>query len=481
MMGVLPTASLPWLIAHELRVRIRSRRASRIAQLAILVLSLLPLTAGLLLAWRWQAAPTVPIRSIGAVAAALAAMALVMISSAFAHVLRALRDQSGLELLLSAPVPPARVLGARSAAIHAVVALPFLVLTLPFFLFSAVLGHPTWLAGILVVLLVAMTTTSLAWLLATLLDRLLGQRRASLVAQVTGVVLGAGAFGLGQAPNFAPVWFQAQLDRLQTPPPPPLSWPALALFGQPVPLLGMTALALLLAWAASHVAGGAAEAMPAVIGQDSHRAPTFRTGAARVIIGKELRLLRRDPELISQIGQQLVFMVPVLALIFSGGDITPARMASAGVFAAGALASSLAWLIVCGEDAPDLVGAAPVPPVLVARAKLAAALTPPMALVGLLALAVAWRDPAVALALLPMSLIAGCGTALMQAWNARPQPRSAFRSRNRSSLLLAVAEFIMLGCWAAATGLLLSGSSWALVPAGVSAVIVGGAFLLRQR
>lgn len=481
MMRWLPAASLPWLVAHELRIRVRSRRTSRIGQVAMAVLSLLPLVAGLLFAWRWQGAPAVPMRSVGGVAAAIAAMALVMISSAFAHVLRALRDRGGLELLLSAPVPAARVLGARSAAIHAVVALPFLVLTLPFFLFSAVLGHPGWLAGILVVLLVAMVMTSLAWLLATLLDRLLGQRRASLVAQVTGVILGAGAFGLGQAPNFAPAWFQAQLARLETPPPAPLSWPALALFGQPLPLLAMTALALLLAWAASHVAGDAAEATPAMGGTDSHRAPTFRTGTARVIIGKELRLLRRDPELISQIGQQLVFMVPVLALIFSGGDITPARMASAGVFAAGALASSLAWLIVCGEDAPDLVGAAPVAPALVARAKLAAALTPPMALVGLLALAVAWRDPLVALAMLPMSLIAGCGTALMQAWNAKPQPRSSFRSRNRSSLLLAIAEFVMLGSWAAATGLLLSGSHWAFIPAGVSAVIVGGAFLLRQR
>ena len=477
----LPPGSLPWLVWHDVRVKARSRQGRFGRLLALLLLALLPIGAGIGFAWRVHAAPMLPVAAIGAVAAVLVGLLLVMISSAYAHVLRMGRDRGELELLLSAPLPAARVLAARIAAVQAVVALPFLLLTTPFFLASAVLGHGRWLAGPLVVIAVALVATALALMIATLLDRLLGPGRAQTVAQVVGVMLAASVFALGQAPNFAPRWFSAQMAALETPPPAPWDWPARAMFGDPAPLLFMLALALAAAAVSTEIAARRLEAAPPAPTSAERRARAARFGGSPfgVLYGKELTLLGRDPELITQIGQQMVFMVPVVALIFADGQITPQRMASAGVFLGGALASSLAWLILCAEDAPDLIASAPVTRAAALRAKLAAVLTPPAVLVVTLALIVAIRAPLASLLMLPMALVAALATSAMQLWTRAPMKRSAFRNRYRSSLLMAVGEFIVLGALAAATRLILSGSWWALAALAVPAALLGGVWIFR--
>jgi ABC-2 type transport system permease protein len=326
--------------------------------------------------------------------------------------------------------------------------------------------------------------TALALSIATLLDLLLGPRRAKLVAQVAGVGLAAAVFALGQAPNFAPRWFEAQLAALSQRPPAPLDWPAQAVFGQPGPLIVVLGLAVAAALGSARLAAGrmeAAPADPASVPAVAIRGRRVRFGGAPVaaLFGKEMRLLGRDPELISQIGQQLVFMVPILALIFTDGQVTPARLAAAGVFLAGALASSLAWLVLCAEDAPDLIAAAPLRPGVAIRAKLAAALTPPMLMVAVLALLVLPKSPLAVAVMLPMALVAGLASAAMQAWTQKPGRRSAFRNRYRSSLLMAVGEFVLLGSIAGATRLLLAGSWWTLAALAVPALLLAGVWWFR--
>ncbi len=477
----LAPGSLAWLVWHDVRVRSRSRPNRLGRRLALTVLAILPIIAGIALAWQVRSAPMLPESAVGMVAAALLGLLLVMLSSAYAHVLRLGRDRGELELMLSAPLPAARVMAARIAGVQAVVALPFLMLTTPFFLAAAATGHWRWLAGPVVVVTVALIATALALLIATLLERLLGPRIATTVAQVVGVGLAAMVFALGQAPNFAPRWFSAQLQTLQTPPPAPLDWPARAVFGELAPLLFMCALALAAVAIAIEIAAARLEAAPPAPATIERRAPAARFGGSpfSVLYGKELTLLWRDPELITQIGQQLVFMVPVVALIFADGRITPERMASAGVFLGGALASSLAWLILCAEDAPDLIATAPVTRVEALRAKLAAVLTPPAAMVLLLALFVTIRAPGAALLMLPMALTAALATAAMQVWTKAPAKRSAFRMRYRSSLLMAVGEFVVLGSMAAATRLLLAGSWWSLAALAVPALLLAAVYYFR--
>ncbi|WP_439544881.1 hypothetical protein [Sandarakinorhabdus sp.] len=482
MKALVAPASLPWLIWNDIRIKARGREGRWGRIIAIGVLALLPVLGGIAAAWHVRAAPMIPEPALGKLSAAMAGLLLVMISSAFAHVLRMGRDRGELELLLSAPIPAARVIAARISGVQAVVALPFLLLTLPFFLASALFGHGAWLAGPFVVAAVAVTATAIALLLATGLERLFGVARARVAAQLAGVLLAGGVFALGQTPNFAPVWFEARMRALDAAPASPLDWPARALLGDPLPLLAVLALAAGAAMVSARFAAARIEAAPAGPAVEKPtRAAYFGGSPFTVMFGKEMKLLGRDPELISQIGQQLVFMVPVLALIFTDGNITPQRMAAAGVFLGGALASSLAWLVISAEDAPDLIAAAPVPAGQVLRAKLAAALSPPMLLVLALACAVSTRDGLAAWLMLPMAALAGVSAAAMQLWTRAPAKRSAFRQRYKSSLLTALGEFLLLGCFAGTTRLLLVPSWWALAPLGVAALLMGGVWLFRPR
>jgi ABC-2 type transport system permease protein len=471
MIALARPGSLPWLVLHDVRVKARGREGRWGRIIAMLLLALLPIVGGAVMAWRVRGGADLPLAVLGSVGAVLLGMMLVMVSSAYAHVLRLGRDRGELELLLTAPLP---------------VALPFLLLTAPFFLFSAAFGHVTWVAGPLVVVSVALVATALALTIATLLDRLLGPKLAKLVAQVAGVGLAAAVFALGQAPNFAPKWFDAQLAFFSQRPPTPFDWPAQAVFGQPLPLITVLGLALAASQCSAWLAASRMEAAPADPTAAPHvprrgRAVRFGGSATAVLFGKELKLLGRDPELISQIGQQLVFMVPILALIFTDGQVTPARLAAAGVFLAGALSSSLAWLVLCAEDAPDLIAAAPLRPGVAIRAKLAAALTPPLLMVSVLALVVLPKSPVAVAVMLPMALVAGLASAAMQAWTQPPARRSAFRKRYRSSLLMAVGEFVLLGSLAGATRLLLAGSWWTLAVLAVPALMLAGVWWFRPK
>ena len=485
--GLVRPASLLWLVLHDVRVKARGREAGRWGRIiAIGLLAILPVVGGAAMAWRVRGAPMLPVGALGYVAAAAAGLLLVMLSSAYAHVLRLGRDRGELELLLTAPLPVARVVAARVAGVQAVVALPFLLLTAPFFIVSAVLGHPGWAAGPLVAVSLALVATALALTIATGLERLLGPARAKLLAQIAGVCLAAAVFGLGQAPNFAPVWFDATLARLSQRPPAPFDWPAQAAFGQLLPLIAVLAGGITAAVLSARLAAGRLEAAPVdpVVAPPAPRRTRrvrFGGGPVAVLYGKELKLLGRDPELVSQIGQQLVFMVPILALIFTDGQVTPARLAAAGVFLGGALSSSLAWLVLCAEDALDLIASAPLRPGVAVRAKLAAALTPPLLLVLLLAVLVVTRSPAAAAVMLPMALIAGLASAAMQAWTQPPARRSAFRKRYRSSLLMAVGEFVLLGALAGATRLLLIPSWWTLAALAVPVLLLAGVWWFRPR
>jgi len=486
MIALARPGSLPWLVLHDVRVKARGREGRWGRIIAMLLLALLPIVGGAVMAWRVRGGADLPLAALGSVGAVLLGMMLVMVSSAYAHVLRLGRDRGELELLLTAPLPVARVVAARVAGVQAVVALPFLLLTAPFFLFSAAFGHVTWVAGPLVVVSVALVATALALTIATLLDRLLGPKLAKLVAQVAGVGLAAAVFALGQAPNFAPKWFDAQLAFFSQRPPAPFDWPAQAVFGPPLPLITVLGLALAASQCSAWLAAGRMEAAPADPTAAPHvprrgRVVRFGGSATAVLFGKELKLLGRDPELISQIGQQLVFMVPILALIFTDGLVTPARLAAAGVFLAGALSSSLAWLVLCAEDAPDLIAAAPLRPGVAIRAKLAAALTPPLLMVSVLALVVLPKSPVAVAVMLPMALVAGLASAAMQAWTQPPARRSAFRKRYRSSLLMAVGEFVLLGSLAGATRLILTGSWWTLAVLAVPALMLAGVWWFRPK
>src|SRR4029077_3637360 len=84
---------------------------------------------------------------------------------------------------------------------------------------------------------------------------------------------------------------------------------------------------------------------------------------ARALRRKEWTLLLRDPWLASQTLMQLLYLLPPALLLwrsFVDDSGALALIVPVLIMAAGQLAGGLAWLTISGEDAPDLVAAAPV-------------------------------------------------------------------------------------------------------------------------
>ncbi len=483
-------ASIFWLVRHELRLALRdgSARLRTRAIVATLVL-VLPTLVGTFLAWRLRGSAAMPHGAFGLLVAANAGLVLLMLSGASVYVLRSFHDRGDLDLLLAAPIPARRVLAAKAVAVHASVSLPLLVIFSPFLIASALFGHPGWLGGIVMIMVTAVIATSLAFGLATALFRLIGARRARKVIQIGGGVFAAVVAIGGQAPTFAPEFFTGLGKALSAPPMPPFDWPARALFGDPLPLLAMVLLAAGAATLAAQLAsanlgsqGDPAEAARAA----ATPSRAFRTGARRrgplgVLLQKELRLLGRDPELLAAVALQLAYMVPAFGLIFVGGGVTNARMAAACVLFSGLLPSSLAWLTICGEDASDLIRAAPVEHDTVLQAKLLAACLPALAMVTLPLLYLMSQSLRAGLVALMLAPIAAVGAAFQQYWIGRPQPRRTFRYRQRGSMLLAISEYVMAGCWAGTASLIVHGLAWAVLPALVAVAVLLGSRMLRAK
>ena len=147
----------------------------------------------------------------------------------------------------------------------------------------------------------------------------------------------------------------------------------------------------------------------------------------------------------------------------------------------GLLTSSLAWLTICGEDAPELITTAPVSADLLLRAKLAAACLPALVLVVPALLAIARLDMRAALLAAALCPVAAFGAGIQQHWAGQPKPRRSFRFRQKGSILLAISEYAMAGFWAAAVSLAVNGSAWAPVAGSVAVLILVASWLVRQR
>jgi ABC-2 type transport system permease protein len=469
--------SIGWLVAHELRLWGRDgRRVGWIGRaIFMLVLLLLPIAIGIRLAIIAQSRPDFPLDSLGPLSAASLALTLLMVSGASVYVMRSFHDRGDLDLLLAAPIPPVRVMVAKSLAIHASVALPMLFLLSPFAIASAFLGHPGWLGGIVMILICAVIASSIAFALVAALFRLLGARRGRIAVQIGGGLFAAFVAIVAQVPNLAPRRWEAAMQVVETRPAPPFDLPARAALGSPLPLLLLIGLALLSALIAAQIAArrlienGPAPVTPIARTQKRRR---FRAASPTAVLRKEVRLLWRDAELLSSIALQMAYMVPAFALIFSGGEVSPGRLAAASVLFAGLLASSLGWLTICGDDAPDLIATAPVAPAHVLQMKVLAACLIPLGLIAPVILFIFTRDIRAGFIALLLSPVAAALAALQQHWAGKPESRKTFRYRQKGSLLLAVAEYAMAGAWSATAALLASGSRWAAATALVALFIL---------
>jgi ABC-2 type transport system permease protein len=408
-------------------------------------------------------------RTLVVIGATLVLYASVMLSQALENVTRGFYARGDLDLILSSPASARRLFAVRIGAAAASIMGMSLILTAPVINVLAMMGGMRWLSAYAVVAAMAIASVAVAATLTTLLFAAIGAKRTRLVAQVIAAVIGASFVICVQFMAILSAGTMSRLALLKSdiivkhaPPANSLIWlPANASAGDWRALAVVAIVAgVLLAGAIRFCAPRfmvLAQATIVIIEGHSHsarRRPAYRPRSpAQALRQKEWVLLRRDPWLISQSLMQLLYLLPPFLMlwqtVYRGSDgaklVVPVL-----IVAAGQLAGGLAWLAVSGEDAPDLIGTAPIRSAQVWRAKteavagvLVLAFAP---LVAILALV----DPLPGVAALIGIAAAAASATAIQFWFRGQAKRSQFRRRHVSSRIATFAEAFSSLTWAGA-------------------------------
>ncbi len=502
-MSLFKPSSIPWLLAHEMRLAWRGYRAGRAgkgpgALIGLGVLFAFACIGGVFLALGVHG-HQVPIHPLAVAIADLACAVVLtlMLSQTLGASAEALYERGDLDLLFSSPIAPSTVLLVRALGVATGVAGIFMIFAAPLLLPSVVYGHPGWLGVFGVLIALALIATALGLFLAMALFALIGPRRTRTAAQVLAAMVGAAFFLASQLHTlmgkdasrtlFAQIAQEAAHGRLK--PPPAASLPLRAMLGEPLPLIGLLAVGVLLFWLSARTLGRRfSDAAAAAQGASSKRSAglskpvgAFAVGVFQATMGKELRLIGRDATLLSQVLLRVLYLIPVsLMLARSASRLdTAALTGGAGivVFIAGQVAGSLAWITLSAEDTPDLLAVSPADVTTVRRAKLAAALIPVAVLLALPIAALTWFQPLTGLITALGATLSALSCALINLWHQKPGKRADFRRRRGASWFATLAEVFIAMLIGAATSLLVAGmAGWGLL-----ALIVAGALLMALR
>lgn len=502
-MRVLPAGSVAWLLAHELRLVFRGgTRAGRIG-LAITAVTMAVLTAfagfplALMLRHRVIAPSPFIVLSLDLLIGLLFTLFL---SQTLASATLSLYERGDLDLLLSSPLPARRVLTVRAFVIATT---PFLVLAAivtPFLVPIALLGHAALLAAYLVLAALALAAASLGLMLAMAMFAAIGPRRTRTIGQISAAFIGAGFFLLSQVRNFFPqdvplafADFKAVAASPVVSPDGPLGWPARAVLGDPVPLAAALGVSVLLFTASAATLGRRFAADAAIAAgidagharRRARAAGPFRGGVFRSLMRKELKLIARDPTLVSQVLLRVLYLIPLLfALLSNAATHYASRVASGAgalAFVASQVAASLAWITISAEDAPDLLAAAPLARTQIRTAKLFAALLPIFSVLVLPIAALTVLSPIAGVSALLGVSGASLSAGLINLWYEKPAQRKNFRRRGTGSLASTLGELIIGLSWSMTTVAVASRSVWSLAGLAVTSALLFAFFAGRNK
>ena len=425
---------------------------------------------------------------------------LLMVSQAMESMTRAFYSRSDLDLILASPVAANKLFAIRIATIAIAMAAMAVPLAAPFINILIAQGGWHWLGAYGLIAAMGATSTALAVGLTVTLFRLIGPKRTRLIAQIVAAVIGAAfVIGLqvaailsyGTISRASVLQSQAVLAHA-----PGLGsiawWPARAALGDVIPLVGVLALSLALLGIAivlvaprfgeyALVAAGAGNFSHAGVRRQTAFKPASPQGALR---RKEWLLLRRDPWLVSQTLMQMLYLIPPAVLLwhsFDDGNGAYALLVPVLVMASGQLAGGLAWLAISGEDAPDLVATAPVPPRFILRAKVEAVLGVIGIVFAPLVAALALASPWHALIAAAGIIIATTAATSIQLWFRGQAKRSQFRRRQVSSRVATFAEAFSSIGWAATAAVASASVVLAIAPAMLASLVVLGARFMAPR
>jgi ABC-2 type transport system permease protein len=422
------------------------------------------------------------------VTAGILLAASAMLAQAMETVTRIFYMRSDLELILTAPVRPARLFAVRIASMALASAGMSVLVMGPFINMLAFLGGVQWLGAYGVLFAVSIATTAIAVAFTIVLFKLMGPARTRLVSQIAAAVVGgmfviglqvAAMLSTGTMSRFAFLMSPELLARM-----PEINsalwYPARAAMGDPFPLavvLGIS-VALFCAITARYAPRFADYALTAssrapIAARHKPRDATFRVhGASTALRIKERKLLLRDPWLISQSLMQLLYLIPPAVLLWNNlgrGSVASIVLVPVLIMTAGQLAGGLAWLTISGEDAPDLVMSAPVSASGLLRAKIEVVLQCVGVVLTPFAAAMALVSPRQALLVLLGSAAAAASSTAIQLWFRSQSKRSHFRRRHTSSRIATFSEAVVSITWAAA-GTAALVSLWLSAFAGVIAL-----------
>ena len=490
MLPLLRPPSWPWLLAHELRMLWRSFgiRSRIIAGLAIAFL-LLAHVAGYFMA-KAHALDILVARQPGSAIAMSLFVILLVLSSAFGLAVRVLLERGDIEMLMTAPVPMTAIYAVRALTVAVAAVASIGLFILPLANMGPFAGEWRLLAAWPALASLGLVSAALAFAVTLTLVRWLGLRRARVAAQLVGAFIGIGFILLMQLGNLLPrarraalqAWMGRHDDWFGSAS--PLLWPLRAFLGDPWTLLPAMAIGVgLFAWV---VRGTQATFLLAL--QDAPVEPRrrgagrdrpFRAGLARVVFAKELTLIARDPALIARALLPFLYLLPLFVIVVQRSQ-PPSVLAAALVMLSASLASTLAWITVSGEQAPDLVASAPVDVQVIRWLKVAAALVP-----VLLAVApfIAWfaygslRTAGIAAAYLVLAL---ASSAVVQVWSTPLGGGRDIRKRWRQSPLVSITDTLCSFAWAGACWLAFAGSPWTFAAMALACVAPVTAWLAAR-
>lgn len=463
----LKPGSLPWLLRHELRLALRTRKAGPWAWAAVIVGILFLHGVGVLSAFgfaKFRISPEAVQLIFGAVAIFAVA---VMLAGAMQLTVNAFYTRGDMDLLLSSPLPARTIMPVRLLAVAITIMSGAVLTTAAFMNTGALIVSGRWLVGYISLPAVALLATTLSFLMVLGLVSLLGPRRARTVAQVIGGVIGIGAAVAAQIPNMNSTADSATRRQnyaemaafADHPLAAPVRWLGAAITGEPMPLAillvlslgGFAACTLLLGpfFVRSVNAAAGTDATPRKRKTDDKPVALRVRGATSAVLWKEWRLILRDPSLLTQVASILLVAAPV-ALPTLGKTIDAATGETLAfawlsiVPVAGLLAGALVWLALVAEDAPDLLGTAPVAARRLLADRLLAAALPSLVPSTLICLYIALSAPWSALVLWLTTML---GVAVFLLLDMRQSPvsggRKAFQKRYQGNLVALFAEMLL--------------------------------------
>jgi ABC-2 type transport system permease protein len=507
--------SVGWLLRHELRLAWfnaaggKSASGKRRPGKAAIGMALVGWLVLHLLGWRTvqqlSGVPGDDARILLTISALLAVGMSFMLSSAIMASVRVLFERSDLDLLLSSPLPSLSIFTVRLAGVSATTAALYLYLLTPLAHAGLLLGQWRWLGIYPGVISIAVLCSCCAMLLALGLVRMLGARRTRVAGQVIGalagalVVLASQLHALSSSQTRERIGnFVLGLLQRDGAADNPLWWPARAMLGEPLPMLLFAGCALfmfMLTARCTHrfFAHGLQQAASVAATSTSRRAPPrhrFDRSLFGTVVVKEWRLIVRDPQLLSQVLLQLLFLLPLFLLIFQRGEIQVPAIGAGLAVLCSSLTGALAWIALSAEDAPDLLLLSPASLRKVRQAKLAAAIMPVLALVAVPLLWLLARAPAAGVLVCFAVSGAVLGASLIVFWCGRPGVRSNFKGRGKGGFVMNILELLNSVAWGT-LGWLLAAATLespsdrqllAVTGAGTLVVtVLLGAWMLRQK